>query len=354
VTKLQKFYFCPICGGSNRVLDQSGMAFYKPDAGYHYIKHAANFLNVSVQQFISDIHVYRCLTCDTLYCDPWLSSEHASSIFTTGASDHIAGWGTFENWLSSGYSSRGQLIIRKLHSFLIHKIGHIATYAELGCPFQGLLLLYKGEEMQPPHRISLFKRAIYKTKDERWSRVTRLHYFLSNIANICAIYYLKIRLTKENFLRTKNDIKILALPAIRFLITEDTCFGWGNNCVRYNGSCRYYAAKVLDVNVLPLAEAVERVSSNTTSLFDLLGIFNSLDHMNFPILTIKNGLKIAKNIIVVTHHATHAGKQHRFAFGEKFPDWLRSNLGDVNVEDVTTSVLGSRPRNENYIFISKR
>jgi hypothetical protein len=353
-TKFRKFHFCPICGGLERVSEPSGMAFYKADAGYHYLKHAANYLNITVQQLISHAHVYRCITCDTFYCDPWLESEDASFIFTVGASDHIAGWGTFENWLSSGNLSRGQSNVKKLHNFLCQRIGRISTYAELACPFQGLLLFYKGQEVQPIDRIKLFKKAIFKKADVRWVKVAQLHHYLSSIANSAAVVYLRIRSIKEYFYRKSCDSKIADLPTVRYLLTEDTSRGWGSNCVRYNGSCRYYAAETLSVNVLPLVEMAARVSSKSSSRIDLLGIFNSLDHVNFPILTIQNGLKLANNIIIVTHHARHAGKQHQFAFGEKFPDWLRTYLDDVNVEDITSSIEESGPRDNNYILISRR
>lgn len=83
---------CPVCGGEERD-DIDGMS-PKKTAGYHYLKHAADALQLSVSELVEVINVYRCSKCGSFYCDPWLSPELSSQVFCSGAPDHIAGWGT--------------------------------------------------------------------------------------------------------------------------------------------------------------------------------------------------------------------------------------------------------------------
>jgi len=43
---------CPVCGSVERVPAPDGMARFKKDAGYHYLKHAAAALEITVEQLV--------------------------------------------------------------------------------------------------------------------------------------------------------------------------------------------------------------------------------------------------------------------------------------------------------------
>lgn len=351
--ELLAFKKCPICGGIARMSATDGMARFKKDLGFHYLKHAASALDCTVEQLVNIAQVYRCETCDTYYCDPWVSQEVASHVFTVGSPDHIAGWGNFEHWLSSNHPNSTQSRVQKLHEVLEKKMGAVSSYAEFGCPFQGFLLLYKGAEVDPAGRIASFARAMAGEADPRWAKVARLYRAVTRLANSLVVAYHKTRLFKES--RGTQLVKTVALPRLpirRLLLTQDTTRAWGNNCVRYGGSCRYYSAQVLGADVLPFIEMVDEVVQEKHTPVDLLGIFNSLDHTKNPLQVIQHGLKLARHIVIATHHASHAGKQHQYAFGEKFPEWLATVLGGVTVEDITHEVIGNGYRDNNYILIS--
>lgn len=349
---------CPVCGSTDRVLTPEGMARFKKDQGFHYLKHAAQLMELSVAQLVDVINVFQCNNCHSYYCDPWLSPEIASYVFTQGAPDHIAGWGNFEHWVSSTVPNKGGQDNLKLFQCLEKKIGAISSYAELGCPFQGFLLLYRTQEQNVATRIQQFSEAIQRQTDVRWSRMMRWYYLASQCANKLIVGYHRMRAFKELIKsqhKSHSSIVATTIPKQRFLLTQDTARGWGNNCVRYGGSCRYYASKVLGANVLPFAEIIENANTQEKPFpVDLLGIFNSLDHMNDPVGVLRKGLKIARHIIIVTHHAAHAGKQHQYAFDEKFAQWLNHNLSDVVVEDISNSVIESDHRSNNYILISQK
>lgn len=299
-------------------------------AGYHYLKHAAVRLGVSVAELGERAKVFKCSVCGSYYCDPWLSPELASQVFCAGAPDHIAGWGNFEEWLSNAAPNVIEARNRHLYSMLSDRIGPIRSYAEFGCPFQGWLLLMRGAQLKPKERIRSFSKALQREPDVRWSKVTRIYHAAERWPRRLAIAYLKVRAWKESLRRKKVAEMIQPFPAKRVFLTEDTTRGWGSNCVRYGASCRYFASQVLDAEVIPLAEA----RAEPAFRFDVVGIFNNLDHTRAPVDVLRRCLELANHVLIVTHNASHAGRQHQYAFGAEFPAWLQSAVGGVDVFDL--------------------
>lgn len=347
---------CPVCGGIERVAAPDGMARLKKDVGYHYLKHAAAALEITVEQLVDTARVFQCLNCHTFYCDPWVSQVVASRVFTSGAPDHIAGWGNFEHWISSSNLNSVERANLTLYRLVEKKVGRLSSYAEFGCPFQGFLLLFKAREETPVARMRLFKKAMRREPDMRWTKMTKLHHAATRWANSLVMGYHRLRAIKESLRSGRDSVfdpeKGGSLPENRFLLTQDTTRAWGNNCVRYGASCRYYAGEVLNADVLPFEEAAQEVACGDRERFDLLGIFNSLDHTSDPVKVIRKGLTMARHIVVATHHASYAGKQHQYAFDERFPQWLSTVLENAVVEDLTDAVIGHGKRSVNYLFIS--
>jgi hypothetical protein len=120
--------------------------------------------------------------------------------------------------------------------------------------------------------------------------------------------------------------------------------------VRYGSSCQYFAHTVLGAHVIPLGEAYQSGILH----FDLIGIFNSLDHTVFPLDVIHKSLQLADHVLVVTHHARHAGKQHLYAFGDDFTGWLNRSLQGVSAEDLCSEMDVEGDREYNYILLSRK
>jgi hypothetical protein len=345
--RIVRHEICPVCNGAEGD-DIDGMAPRKT-TGYHYIKHAAAAMNQSVTEIVEQIRVKRCRTCGCFYCDPWLSPELASQIFCVGAPDHIAGWRNFEHWISSSALNVYKMRNRRLYDKVISKIGTISSYAEFGCPFQGFLLTMRGIEIPKVQaRIELFAASLQRANDDRWSHFTKIYNKFECGIRYVLVIMLRLRSWKYRMDQDQIQWKFSQIPTRRIFFTEDTVSGWGSNCVRYGSSCRYFANQVLAADVLPLPEAPTAQLNN----FSLIGIFNFLDHTKSPLDVIQKCLKLSPHLLLVTHRASHAGRQHPYAFGDDFATWLKEFLSNVLVTDLSIGDENLTP-DYNYILISK-
>jgi hypothetical protein len=189
-----------------------------------------------------------------------------------------------------------------------------------------------------------------KEPDARWSNVTRIYHRGERWLRKLMAGYLRARYWKEQIRRPVVPARLGPVPAQRVFLTEDTSRGWGSNCVRYGASCRYFARQTLSADVIPLAQATAIASFQ----FDLIGVFNSLDHTTAPVNVIRNCLSIASHVLVVTHHASHAGRQHLYAFADNFPAWLGQQLPNAVTHDLAGEVeSGNLPSDCNYILVSR-
>jgi hypothetical protein len=86
--------------------------------------------------------------------------------------------------------------------------------------------------------------------------------------------------------------------------------------------------------------------------FDLIGCFNIIDHHLDPLSVIKKHLKVSRNVLLVTHKPIYAGKQHLFALGDEFVDYLKKSLPGIKVDNLNITMKSLDPYN-NYILLNK-
>lgn len=341
---------CPVCGGAGRERSDD-MASQRGEAlqGRLYLKPAVAAVGITLDEFVALAETWRCTHCGNFYCDPWFAPEVVTRLFCSLTPDHLFAWGHFENWLHRDPPKRSAT--ESLYEVVTKRVGPIGDYAEFTCPFQGFLQLFRGAEAGPRERLRLFSRALSRPRDPRWSSITRLYEFVARLDGWLMVQALRLRGLAVR-LRGGNrapGLDPVALPRRRYLLTRDTSVGWGSNCVRYGGSCRYFAQKVLGAEVLPFDEADRRAPGR----FHVLGIFNSLDHTTYPLEVLRRAVAIADHVLLVTHHATLAGKQHWYALGDDFPGWLRGALPGIAVTDLRREVAGD-DRSCNYILLSRQ
>lgn len=359
--KLVETKNCPVCESLLRERSQDMAVGRGEDLqGRYYLKPAAAALGMSLEELTKRIQTYRCLSCGNYFCDPWFNPQLASLLFGVAAPDHLFAWGNFENWLHR--RSPAQDRMQELFDIVIRMIGPITNYAEFGCPFQGLLMQFKGMEAKPFQRIMLFSKALNRQPDVRWSRITWLYNAQARWCGYIAVFSLHFRgvlvklanLTKTRSIRsipTSSDVvsNTTLLPTQRFLLTRDTTMGWGSNCVRFGASCRYFAQTILGAKVIPLEEAHRKELPR----FDLIGIFNILDHTTFPMDIVRKSLELADHVLVVTHRAALAGKQHLYAFSDEFVSWLNQVFDGASANDLS-DLVGKDGKDNIYVIISRK
>jgi hypothetical protein len=124
------------------------------------------------------------------------------------------------------------------------------------------------------------------------------------------------------------------LPQRRYLVYETTPCFWNTNCVSMNTTCRGLAQSVLDTPVIDVHDA-----QREGVRFDLLGLFNCLDHFIEPKRVLNACLALSRAVFIEVHKNeknTAFSRQHLYAFGKDFlphivdPGW--------HIEDVTEIV----------------
>jgi hypothetical protein len=116
------------------------------------------------------------------------------------------------------------------------------------------------------------------------------------------------------------------------LLTIPTTQGWGNACVRFNASCYQLIPPI----------PIEYAKTNELR-FDLIGFFNTLDHLDDPLTVLKITLELSSAIIIRSHRYVKNGSQHALFFTETFwdnLDILIPNIKVIKLTDQALAVLG--------------
>lgn len=336
---------CPICKSEQRI-QEDGMS-PKKTLGYHYLNPLAKTVGLSVSELVKKIRVYRCLTCNTFYCSPWFSAEATSRLFNVLSPTHIAGWRFFEYWLRDKATPNGARD-RRILEMLVTKFGVPETYAEFGCPFQGLLpLLEPLERTSPTRRISKFAEVIRPLRDVRLTRLTSLYNALHALILkiIYFITYIENR-SKISSVEDYLDLNINNKKIAKILLTQETTLSWGGNCVRFGKSCRALAGSMYGMDIMPLSE----FNCAENELIDIIGVFNTLDHTRNPIDVLDKLTSIGRAVVIVNHDSYDAGRQHGFAFSENLIHYLRERYRALKVIDLAGE-LGLKSSKELIILI---
>ena len=84
---------------------------------------------------------------------------------------------------------------------------------------------------------------------------------------------------------------------------------------------------------------------------DLVGIFNSLDHVENPVAVLRKCLEVAPNVVVAGHEPSRAKYQHAYAFDA---DTIR-RLGERHSFTVTDLVgqMNDWPRLEYLVLLQR-
>jgi hypothetical protein len=140
---------CPWCGSGEPEHRAPAKAF--GSKSNKYLDAIAERIDLPVSTLIASKDTFECRNCGTAYCDPWLSQPATEWLFSLGYPQHHSGWLRFFAWLdrSPNYQKVYAPRAERIWAYLGNRLGTIAAYGEIGCPFTGLFTYFQ-ELLQTP------------------------------------------------------------------------------------------------------------------------------------------------------------------------------------------------------------
>lgn len=318
---------CPVCnGGATEQVDGFSV---RPDEGWMYTSKILNKNREDALEITEIMQVYKCLVCSSHFYSPWFSGADASDAFVTDVSRHQYGWLNLQHALTSKYPNN----VQRFNMLIFKSIcgeSPIKRYGEVGCPHQGLNMLnFSIANPSPYKRLVRFWRSGLKRSDPRNSLAIRLSDFFKNLglllSGIAMLAESVLRIFLKSSAYNYPDLSPLS-ETEKYFLTTTTSYGWGSACEGFGLSCQKLASDLLDVKVVPLWDM------EGDGFFDLIGIFNFLDHLSSPLLVLDRALLLARKVVFTVHKPEYAGKQHRVIIGAEFIDFLKSRYSTHDVE----------------------
>jgi hypothetical protein len=338
---------CPVCETPTLQNFEAPDAFGFLGAEY-YLQAVARSSKSTVEDLSKLFRPYLCSHCGANYLDPWLTIAGRNEVFISGHPVHNVGWRNLQQLVERNLVPSLVLspieIIRSASAL----IGPINSYVELGCPFQGLLVHMAPEESltEWSAKQTTFT-SMNRTEYNRFLLPMRIYMFLakqsSNLARLI-MRTLRVRDKVRGRWIKRRDLADNSFPEKFFVPLQSSKF-WGLNCSMYGDSCVSTSRTALDAETLSYQTFV---SSEVRNKFDLIGLFNVLDHQDNPIDLMRVCLAKAKAVVVLGHDLPFA-RQHHFGLGKTFFDNLERTVGPCDVVRLS-------PENSKsllYLIISK-
>ena len=323
---------CPVCKAPLAECVPSRESF-EAEGGRAYLESAAELGAINFDDMTKQMSGFHCSHCGAEFLNPWLDIESRNNIFVEGHPVHNAGWRRFiervERGLLPNLNSNPSDLVREVEA----KVGPIENYAELGCPFQGLLLHWTSEESvqawsKTTSRFTSMRRKQFK----RFVPSLRVFMMLGLVASNISRFTSQVRYRRDRLRgrwqapgslasRRPSNLCFVPLHSSRF---------WGVNCSMFGDSCAATIREVSGAKVLPY-DMFERLGEDRK--FDLIGLFNVLDHQDDPINVLKQCLGRSHAILCTTHNAPYS-QQHHFGLGAGFFKNLPVLLGNCDVLEV--------------------
>jgi hypothetical protein len=285
----------------------------------------AKMVGISERILFDSLEGQKCLSCGALYFDPWLSLRFQRSLYEDLFPQHNLGWYTFWSIIRNPGNLHRDAA---LHQMLKEKFPTLKTYAELGCPFNGLLPYLSLKEYEYNSKKFWDYPGIYSlnTPIGKYPHVKGnvlnfecMGHFVAqsfNRVQLLRAFPLK-RLIERSLLRLKRAQEVQHHGIHRYYIRHEGSTLWGNNCKSLGVDCRKALEEVFGVKVLNFEDiSTEKIR------FDLVAIFNSLDHYKNPVWILRQIFEFTDFVYLEGHHSQgERGKQH-FYFLEE--DTLRA------------------------------
>jgi hypothetical protein len=307
--------FCPFCKSHDRVrsnLKSTGSG----KKTNHYLYILFKSAGIDVGSALERMTLWECGACQTLWYDPWLRLDFIASGYGYLSGRHKLGWDMVRayhgNLPFSYVFSR-----RRLVDLLLALMPVFSRYAEVNCPFTGLLF-----EIQN-RRVLDFdeEKAVLGEKINNLRTLYGSNSILQN--NVSAA-------EKWSQLTIPSPQGPLAALE-RVLIEVPTPMYWGRSC-NFSGANCHAVAQDLFVDAVMDFEFAESQSSH----FDAMGLFLTLDHFVDPMRVLDKALSLSEIVVISTHAWGWTAAQHLYNLGLGFSDIMRAQ--GVSVVDISAHV----------------
>jgi hypothetical protein len=294
---------------------------------------------------------FQCDDCRVVYCDPWLSNEARKWLYDVASPQHSVGWGWFFSWADRDERHRDQLQPRL--SAIWAEVcrafpDRVSTYAEVNCPFTGLLPLFA--EAQDPtlgsKRVSDFLRRqqakLTHPQSQQLLTIPKLR-LRERLARAASMDN-HGRARRHDAARSHDADVSLPSPARRFLILSPSHSTWGRNCAALGSTCHGTAQGLLGVSVLHVDELKQQREP-----LDVLAFMNTLDHCDEPLKLLDTAVEHARLVLIENHDESGLEKQHLWGFSEQTVPHICQSKGWHFVE--LTSKIAARKNKLHRVFL---
>jgi hypothetical protein len=277
----QKQDVCPVCFSNNIHKISPTTGNIKPNRYTKILdkKYEEQNGNEAYLRF----NLFSCSNCFCSFWNPFYSIDARINLFTKEFNDHGAGWSIFlrQNYLNNKHNEtlEAKALIKVLDKYI-----DIKNYSEVNCPFLGLFPYLQNLGVNANKVMKIMTNNSYAKGG-----------VLLNISTKINEKFLSYKFRKSQKKEFKPQLSNLNKID---LITVPTTLGWNQSCNRYGLGCTQV------VNTIPVDFAIKN------NRYDLIGFFNTFDHIDDPISILKKLLSITKHIIIGNHSADDAGPQH--------------------------------------------
>ena len=293
----------------------------------------------------AEIESRLCSDCNVIYFANFVTVDEYREFFHNTMPIHNLGWRQFLACFDPNERHKIHMF-DKLWSH-INKDGKINSYAEVMCPFNGLMPLFING-LTPPNvgwddRLSEMIDLSLPAHDRQPLR--GLHSYLNK--SVKRLYKMgtlpqraewTLRLLKRRLRPVPpQTYESLPIPNELILISEVSPFFWGINCHALGSSCTHCLSHFAGAKMVTFDE----YKDSPQGAIDCIGFFFTLDHIRDPLAAILKACGIAKKVVIVNHHPDHAGLQHPFVLGDEFWSALKTKLPSHKISDASHLLLSS-------------
>ena len=302
---------CPVCGGVER----------RPrPLDYHannYLAVAARALGVTQEALFAAMPAHECAACAAIYFDPWLSVELQERFYGELFPQHNLGWYTFWNVLRAPAPAARDLA---LLAELRRHVPRLGTYAEVGCPFLGLLPALGVRRYEANGRAFHDYPGAYpvarpagKYPQVRGNRLLNLERVGAAVARAAASAQVAralgpARLAERRAVRAGRAGRGEGSDIRACYLRLDSGMLWGRECRSLGVECRAALTSVFGIPGLALEDA-----EAARKRFDVVAVINALDHYRNPVALLRRLFSLTDHVYLEGHHADgERGKQHLY------------------------------------------